>query len=123
MPIAVTKRDGRTRIEGSERLKNGMTMTFYTADDQAPNCVRLFDMRHARSWLAPDGGEPRYDEGNGEPDMGGRGKTYNVSATGAQVRFTGNRRRREMTSRTPAQAEVARRTSGNQMNWSTRGNG
>jgi len=78
MPITETMVDGRVVRRGSQTYDNGMTLTFHGPDEHMPNCVRLLDMKHARSWLASDGGEPVYVDKEGEEDMGGRGKYYSV---------------------------------------------
>lgn len=106
MAISVIHEDGRTRIVGSEKYANGMTMTFLDNDEPMPNCARLLDMKHARSWLANEG-EPVYAEVESEEDMGGRGKRYSVGTSGRQTYVSG---RGKVYNISAGEAEVLRRS-------------
>lgn len=63
MAIEVIRKNGRTKIVGSETYPNGMTMTFIDPDggcgrkycDHNPRHygnIGLLDIHHARSWFA-----------------------------------------------------------------------
>lgn len=109
MPIEVIKDGERTKIVGSETYANGMTLKFCDPDDsndRPSNYARLLDMKHARSWLANDGVEPVYVEEEGDVDMGGRGKTYSVGASGRQVYISGRGKVYEVSA---AEAELRRK--------------
>lgn len=109
MPITTVRIGDRTTKRGSETFPNGMTLTYHGPDEHVPSCARLFDMAHARTWLAADG-EPTCRSEKGDADMGGRGKSYSTGNT-RQTYVTGRRGERRATSLTAGQSEVVRSAS------------